>query len=221
MKVAFLCSGGGGNLRFVHHAVRSGWLDTLQICAVFSDRECGANAYARAQGLPTEVLDFDGGQRSVLMRLQSVSPDLVVTTVHKILTNDIVQAFRGHLVNLHYALLPAFGAKIGDRPVRAALEYGARFVGITVHFVDEGVDTGRPILQAVTDAAPGADLATLMNVLFRAGCVGLLNSLSALASPTAQGSTSSIRLGGQVVHFNPPVSMAASLEQDAGWEFLR
>ncbi len=224
LRIAFLCSGGGGNLQFVASAIRKGWIGDAQICAVLSDRECAANAFARTQGLFTEVMDFSpAGQPTVLNRLLALDPEVIVTTVHKILTPAFVNAFAGRLVNLHYSLLPAFAAEIGEGPVRRAMEYGAKFVGITVHQVDERVDLGRPIIQAVTAMPHAPKLDAVMNVLFRSGCIGLLNAIASFSpdflswSENARASTTQ---AGQLVHFHPAVVIHPSLEPDHGWDFL-
>ena len=229
MRIVFLCSGNGGNLRFAAHAIRMGWINDAQICAVFSDRECAANAFARAQGLLTDVLDFSPtGQLALMDRLRAIAPDVIVTTVHKILVADVVRAFNGKLLNLHYSLLPAFAATIGDRPVRLALDYGAKFVGVTVHRVDEGVDSGRPIIQAVTatsaDAASAAALEAMMTVLFRSGCIALLHAMAMLSASTPPGRgapQTSATLCAHLVHFNPAVMVHPGLEQEPGWAFLK
>lgn len=224
MRIVFLCSGGGGNLRFVAGAIRMGWIDDARICAVLSDRECGANAFARAQHIPTEVLDFSAtGQLAVMNRLRSLNPDVIVTTVHRVLTPELVQAFSGKLVNLHYSLLPAFAASIGDRPVRQALDYGAKFVGLTVHLVDEGVDSGRPIVQAITAVPSEPEMEGLMNALFRSGCVGLFHAIASFSPGFTAGhgeARTSMPTGGQIVHFSPAVAVHPSLEQEHGWAFL-
>ena len=224
MRIVFLCSGGGGNLKFVVHAIDQGWLADAQVCAVLSDRECEANVFARAHGLASEVLDFSpSGQCAVLDRLQALAADVVVTTVHRVLVPELVQAFRGRLLNLHYSLLPAFAATIGVLPLHQALAYGAKFVGITVHQVDEGVDTGRPVVQALTAVPPAAEPAVLMNVLFRAGCIGLLHAIESLR-PTVLAergdARTSMMLSGQLVHVNPPLRVPAALEHEHGWAFL-
>lgn len=229
MRVVFLCSGNGGNLKFVAHAIQMGWLADARICAVLSDRECAANVFARAQGLPTDVLDFSRtGQLVLVDRLRALAADVVVTTVHKILLPDVVQAFDGRLLNLHYSLLPAFAATVGAQPVRMALDYGAKFVGITVHLVDEGVDSGRPILQAVTATpaatAPAAALEAMMTVLFRSGCVGLHHTLATFSCGNPSGreaARTSATLGGHLVHFNPAVMIPHGLEEEPGWAFLK
>jgi phosphoribosylglycinamide formyltransferase-1 len=174
-RIAFLCSGGGGNLRFLHEATVRGWLPGAEICAVLADRECAAIDSARTAAIPARVVDFQApGQPELLQALQESAPDLVVTTVHRILREPVVAAYRGRLLNLHYSLLPAFGGAIGARPVQSALDYGARFTGVTAHEVDETLDGGRPVVQVVIPADPGEALEGLMNVVFRCGCLALL-----------------------------------------------
>ena len=225
MRIAFLCSGGGGNLRFMAEAIQMGWIGEAHICAVLSDRECTANSFARSRGISTEVMDFsEAAQTAVLGKLRHIDADVIVTTVHKVLAPDVVRAFSGKLVNLHYSLLPAFAAEIGDRPVRRALEYGAKFVGITVHLVDENVDTGRPIIQAVVAIPPGSTAQSLMNTLFRSGCVGLLNAIASYSATVQVGQASarsSTILDGHAVHFSPAVVIPPSLDKEQGWAVLK
>ena len=223
-SIAFLCSGGGGNLKFVDQAIRMGWIKGVQICAVLSDRECGANVHARHQGLVTEVMDFSAaGQSQVINRLRSLCADVVVTTVHKVLIPVVLTAFKGQIINLHYSLLPAFGGKIGTRPVSDALAYGSKFVGVTVHHVSEQVDMGRPIVQAILATPSGPVFDDLMNVLFRGGCVALLHAIATLADnePHQSGKPcASTWLGGQLIHFNPAVRIDPALGLEQGWAFL-
>jgi phosphoribosylglycinamide formyltransferase-1 len=135
-RLLFLCSGGGGNLRFVHQAIKRGWLASWQIVAVITD-ECPASEYARREGLRVNCLDFVADQQATLLQqATSCAPDMVITTVHRILSDDFVRIFDGKLLNLHYSLLPAFGGSIGASPVKAALTYGVRLGGLP-HRVNE------------------------------------------------------------------------------------
>lgn len=180
-RIVFLCSGGGGNLALVQSAISLGLLDA-NIVSVFSDRESGANRVAERLGLEQRVLDFGGEDQDVLQKhLAQCQPDLIVTNVHRILRRPVVDVYRGRLINLHYALLPAFGGVIGARPLRSALDFGCKLVGTTVHWVDETVDGGRPIAQCAIPVGEGVpSVEALMNVVFRCGGVGLLASLRAL-----------------------------------------
>ena len=179
-RIVFLCSGGGGNLRFIYRAIERRWIDGVEISAVLTDRECPANLFAASVNVRTRSINFSGGdQQDLLTELIEIEPDLIITTVHKILTQSIVDEFRDRLINLHYSLLPAFGGLIGVRPVRAAMDFGARFTGVTTHLVDESIDGGKPIVQVAIPLYPKEeDFDALMNLVFRCGCIALMTSIN-------------------------------------------
>lgn len=220
-RLVFLCSGGGGNLRFVHHAVRHGWIRQAEIAAVLTDRHCAANAFAASVGIAELALDFKAaGQPALLQALAEAEPDVVVTTVHRILHDDVVYRYRSKLLNLHYSLLPAFGGSIGPRPVEAALQYGARFGGVTAHEVDETVDGGRPVTQAVFPLQPGEPTAPLMNLVFRSGCIALLGAIQVLLQdrPGFPGETRTIL--GRSCMFSASVGVGDELLDEGLWADL-
>lgn len=179
-RLLFLCSGGGANLRFVHQAIKRGWLPGWQYIAVITDRECPASDYARREGLSVTCLDFVADQQArLLQQATSYVPDIVITTVHRILGEAFVRAFDGKLLNLHYSLLPAFAGSIGVSPVKAALAYGVCLGGATVHRVTEVLDGGHPQAQIAFPISMEDDLDQVMDVEFRAGCIALLAALRA------------------------------------------
>ncbi|WP_151448111.1 phosphoribosylglycinamide formyltransferase [Lacisediminimonas profundi] len=215
-RIVFLCSGGGGNLRFVHKAIELGLIADAQIVAVLTDRDCPANAFATSVGIANRSIAFrDDGQRSLLAALDEHEPDLVITTVHKILHPSVVEKYRGRLINLHYSLLPAFGGEIGVRPVQAALAYGARFTGVTVHLVDETVDGGRPVVQAVIPTSPGdEDFDALMNLVFRCGCIALLMAIAVRLNGWPAFPGSSLQLMQRMCCFSAAVSLPGEVLSD-------
>lgn len=220
--VVFLCSGGGGNLRFVDACIGHGIAPGLRILAVLTDRDCGASDYARAKGIPTRSIDFaQPAQQELVDELQAVGPSVVVTTVHRILAPEVVATFPGRLINLHYSLLPAFSGSIGTAPVRQALEYGVRFVGTTVHFVDEMVDAGTPIIQSATPVSPGDRVEDLMDSVFRCGCIALMHAIDAFrAMPSRKENTERafISAGGRLSFFSPSPVFRAEYENEAFWD---
>lgn len=181
-RIVFLCSGGGGNLRFTQYAIEREWIQNAKIVSVLTDRECQANNFASQRGIENRCIDFDGDTQEVLLQeLLRLDPDVIVTNVHKILCSSVVSRYRGRLINLHYSLLPAFGGMIGEKPVRAALDYGAQFTGVTVHWVDESLDGGRPIIQvAIPLDSTEENFKSLMNLVFRCGCIALMASINFL-----------------------------------------
>ncbi|WP_423198170.1 MULTISPECIES: phosphoribosylglycinamide formyltransferase [unclassified Cupriavidus] len=221
-RIVFLCSGGGGNLRFVVQALKRGVLGDASVRGVLTDRECLANRYARDHGIPTDVLDFSGDSQSpVIAALDALAPDLVVTNVHKILSVSVVTAYRGRLVNLHYSLLPAYGGVIGARPVEMALADGAQFLGVTAHHVEVAVDAGRPIVQAIMPTEPGDTAGELMDTVFRCGCLALLQAIASVLRPAnATGGVRDIQVHGRDVRFNPLLSFGVSSFDEAFWRDL-
>jgi phosphoribosylglycinamide formyltransferase-1 len=130
------------------------------VVAVGTDRT-GIRALERAGGIPTftlSVKDFptrDDWDRAFADELDRWEPDLVVCAgFMKVLGKPVIDRFGGRIVNTHPALLPAFP---GAHAVRDALAAGVRTTGVTVHWVDEGVDTGPVIAQAEVPVRPGDD----------------------------------------------------------------
>ncbi len=222
-RLVFLCSGGGGNLCFIHHAIERNWIRDAEIVAVLTDRVCKANLYADAVGLENQCLDFGGSEQvSLLEELRRIKPDLVITTVNKVLRKNIVEAYKGRLINLHYSLLPAFGGLIGDGPIRAAVAYGARFTGVTVHFVDESVDGGSPILQTVIPLHSNeTGIEHLMNIVFRNGCITLMRAIDLHLHGEifmSRDKLTQLEIMGRLCHFTGGVPRLQEFEDEIFWK---
>ncbi|PNU20946.1 phosphoribosylglycinamide formyltransferase [Geothermobacter hydrogeniphilus] len=153
LKIGVLASGSGTNLQAIIDRCRDGSLDA-SIALVISNNP-GAGCLERAAAADITTLCIDHRQFSsradfdhrVVSALQQAGVELVVLAGFMRLISDVfLEAFPGRIINIHPALLPAFP---GLHVQRKAIEYGARFSGCTVHFVDGGVDTGPIILQAV------------------------------------------------------------------------
>lgn len=222
LRIAFLCSGGGGNLRFIAQAIELGLLGDVRLCAVLSDRECLANQFARERGVATQVLSFGPEQQSIVISaLVRTSTDIVVTNVHRILGQALVNTFSGRLVNLHYSLLPAYGGMIGIRPVEAALADGMQFIGTTAHDVTHKVDAGRPIVQALIPTEPKDSVDAVMDIVFRTGCLTLLGAMATLTLPSSpREAIRVVTIHGRDVTFNPPLPFATNAFDDAFWQAL-
>jgi phosphoribosylglycinamide formyltransferase 1 len=160
LNVGVLASGAGTNLQALLDRVHG--RDGVAVVAVASDKP-GAPALerARAAGVATEVFPTDAfadrSARDAAMAdwLAGRGVELVVLAGYmKLLSAEFLSRFERRVINVHPALLPAFP---GLRPIEQALEYGVKVFGVTVHFVDDGVDTGPVILQrAVEIADPGS-----------------------------------------------------------------
>jgi phosphoribosylglycinamide formyltransferase-1 len=158
-KIAVLASGAGTNLQSLLDAWRAQQLRDAQIVLVASDKpQAGALKRGAALQVPTLALEpgnfpnavaFD---QELLLHLAEYDVDLVCLAGYmRILTPAFVQTYSNRILNIHPSLLPAFGGlgMYGHHVHEAVLESGAKFSGCTVHFVDEGTDTGPIILQAV------------------------------------------------------------------------
>jgi len=153
LRLAVLVSGRGTNLQAILNAIETGAL-TAEVVGVFSNRANPlAFARAREKGIPAVFLDpgrFSGRETydaALVREVQCFQADAVALAgFMRVLTPVFLKAFPERVVNIHPALLPAFP---GLDAQRQAWEYGVRFSGCTVHFVDEGIDTGPIILQAV------------------------------------------------------------------------
>jgi len=165
LVLGVLASGRGSNLQAILDAVEVGRL-RARVALVVSDRR-GAYALERARrhGVPAVHLsprdypDREAWERAVAERLDDHGVELVVLAgFMRLLTPWFVRRYRNRVMNIHPALLPAFP---GVDAQRQALEYGVKVSGCTVHFVDEGVDTGPIILQAAVPVAEGDTVETL------------------------------------------------------------
>lgn len=148
-RIAVLASGGGTNLQAIlDHLEALGSRRRGEVVVVGSDRAAaGALERARARQIPTELVAVPGA--ATRSRLDEVlsrhDVELVVLAGYlRHVPESVVRRYAGRMINVHPALLPAFP---GLHAVQQALEYGVKVFGVTVHFVDGGVDTGPVILQ--------------------------------------------------------------------------
>lgn len=150
VRIAVLASGGGTNLQTLIDAVEKGDING-EITAVISDNE---NAYAleraRKHGIKAIYINRKQLAEKLIIELQKLDIELVVLAGFlSILDRKLVKAYEGRIINIHPSLIPSFCGKgfYGERVHKAALEYGVKVSGATVHFVDEGTDSGPIIFQ--------------------------------------------------------------------------
>ncbi len=153
MKVGLLASGGGSNVQALLDAGARGDLGPARIVVIGANVPgCGALDRAKIAGIPSFIvdhkrhgsrLDFD---RAVVAELRAHEVELVVLAgFMRLLTPELLGAFPRRVINIHPALLPAFPGLHGQSQ---ALRYGVKIAGCTVHFVDEGTDSGPIIAQS-------------------------------------------------------------------------
>ncbi len=165
-RIAVLASGGGSNLQAIlDHFDALGERRAGDVVLVASDRpDAAALERARARGIPTALIRSarhpEGAPLADVLRDARVD-DVVLAGYLRLVPGDVVRAYAGRIVNVHPALLPAFGGPgmYGHRVHQAVLDAGERESGATVHFVDERFDHGAIIAQWVVPvhADDGAD----------------------------------------------------------------
>ena len=156
MRVAVAVSGRGSNLQALLRAL--GPDAPARVVLVLSDRpDAGALDRAREHGVPVEVLSDPADAAEWLTRLERHGTELVVLAGYlKLVPAPVIVRFRNRILNIHPALLPAFGGKgmYGHRVHQAVLASGARESGATVHLVDEVYDRGPVLGQARVPVLP-------------------------------------------------------------------
>ena len=165
LKVGVLVSGGGTNLQAILDAIDAGRVKNAKVSFVFSNN---ANAYAleRAKNAGIEAMALSPSSfetreefnQAMMRALKERNLDLIVLAGFLVkIPPEMVEAFRGRMINIHPSLIPSFcgvgyyGLKVHE----AALKRGVKVTGATVHYVDEGMDSGPIILQKAVEVKSG------------------------------------------------------------------
>jgi phosphoribosylglycinamide formyltransferase-1 len=148
-----LVSGSGSNLQSIIDHIENGTLDAEIRIVISNNPDAYALERCIGHGIPTAVVDHhefgtrEGFDRRTITILKSSGVELVVMAgFMRILSHEFFRAFPLRIMNIHPALLPSFP---GTHVQQKAVEYGVKFSGCTVHFADEGVDSGPIIIQSV------------------------------------------------------------------------
>lgn len=160
-RIVVLASGGGTNLQAILDQLHGGQ-EGVEVVGVGSDKP-EATALERARNAGIEIGVFPGSEyedrraRDAALGdwIEERRPDLIVLAGYmQLLSSEFVVRFRNRVINVHPALLPAFP---GIDALQQAIDHGSKITGVTVHFVDEGVDSGPIILQRPVPIAPSRD----------------------------------------------------------------
>ena len=159
LRIGVLVSGGGTNLQSVIDAVEAGTLKSQIVCVISNKEAAYGLERARKHQIPAYFINpkEEGYDEKLMTLLRDEQVDLVVLAGYlKILNQALVEAYRGHIINIHPSLLPKFGGKgfYGIHVHEAVIAAGEKESGATVHYVDAGVDTGKIILQRKLEIMP-------------------------------------------------------------------
>ncbi|MFA5322663.1 MAG: phosphoribosylglycinamide formyltransferase [Smithella sp.] len=152
LKLGVLISGNGSNLQSIIDNIEKGSLKAVVKIVISNNPDAFGITRAQRHGIPFAVLkngDFknkDDFDAALIKILKDNDVDLIILAgFMRIISPKLLKTFPGRILNIHPALLPSFPGLHGQRQ---AVEYGVKFSGCTVHFVDEGVDTGPIIIQS-------------------------------------------------------------------------
>lgn len=164
LNIVVCVSGGGTNLQAIIDGVRSGAIRNTRIKGVISNN---AGAYALTRAKENEIPAFcispknfenrEAFNKAFLSKLSELSPDLIVLAGFLvILPEEMITVYRDRIINIHPSLIPSFCGKgfYGLKVHEEALKRGVKVTGATVHYVDEGTDTGTIIAQKAIEILP-------------------------------------------------------------------
>ena len=165
LRVVVLVSGGGTNLQAIIDAIAAGKVTNAQIVGVISNNKTVKSLErARNAGIPAVCVspkDYESREvfnDALLAKVKEFTPDLIVLAGYLVvIPPEMIKKYKNRIINIHPSLIPSFcgtgyyGLKVHE----AALKRGVKVVGATVHFVDEGTDTGPIILQKAVEVHNG------------------------------------------------------------------
>lgn len=171
MKIAIFASGNGSNFEAIVQAVKNGKIPG-RVAVLFCDRkDAFVLERAKKHGIPfitfspKEFQSKNAYEEAIKERLAEYAIDLVVLAGYmRIVGETLLQAYPNKIINLHPSLLPSFPGLHG---IQEAYEYGVKVTGITIHYIDAGVDTGPIIAQATTEVLPADTLEALEEKIHR------------------------------------------------------
>lgn len=155
MKIGILISGRGSNMAAIVDAVKSGQIPNSEVAVIIGDKgNVEGLRKAKERGIETLVVEKNGRKRAehdaeIVAELKKRNVELVCLAGYmRLLSPEFIRAFPDKILNIHPSLLPAFK---GLDAQTQAIEYGVKFSGCTVHFVDESLDNGAIVAQTVVE----------------------------------------------------------------------
>ncbi|HEU5221577.1 MAG TPA: phosphoribosylglycinamide formyltransferase [Candidatus Nitrosotalea sp.] len=158
LNLVILISGRGSNMENILKAVKKNKIPIKPVLVISNKSDAKGLAIAQKLGVKTEIVESNGPKGGnweydsklvAVLEKHKITPQnclICLAGFMRIMSPEFIRHYKGRIMNIHPAILPAFP---GLHSQRQALEYGVKYSGCTVHFVDEGVDTGPIILQSV------------------------------------------------------------------------
>jgi hypothetical protein len=144
--------------------------------SVIADRECGTTLFAQTNGISHKIIDVRNNEQSDLSNsLAEFKPEIIFTTIHKIISTDVLNTYGQQMVNLHYSLLPLHAGVIGMKGVESATSNRDKLLGVTTHKVTSELDAGPIIMQSHFQNPNNLELS--VKASFRIGCLQMWSIL--------------------------------------------
>lgn len=170
LRLVIVVSTGGS----VMNALLANSFFRRQVFSVVSDRECAAIERAECHGVPTAVMRHERNEEfsaNLQEYLHENKVDYVVSFFTRLFVGELVTAYKDRIINLHPSLLPAFKGLDGFGDT---MRSGVRYLGTTIHFVDEQMDEGKVIIQSICPLNPRRPVESSRHIVFQQQCKSLL-----------------------------------------------
>jgi len=211
MKLVIVASTGGS----VMNQLLGNEYFKSRVHSVVSDRECGAVKSAAAHGVASKIFpekDKEKFSALVLEYLKAEAIDYAVSFYTRLFAGELLHEYRDRIVNLHPSLLPAFKGLHGFDD---AIAYGVRWVGSTIHFIDENMDEGKIIQQTIAPVDTTRPIALTRHRIFEQQCRSLLQVVKWLVDGRILVEGSHVRIKGATYdddEFSPALDFVEALE---------
>lgn len=170
MRLIILCSTNGSVLSKVLHNDYF----KAQIDCVITDRECGVMNVAEAHQVNIKKYEAATGEefsKKIVENIELTDDHLIISFYTRILSNDLIEKIPGRIINCHPSILPACPGLNGFEDT---ISSGSQFIGATIHLIDQGIDTGLPIMQSARPFNPNLSLSENRHAIFIDQCRMLL-----------------------------------------------
>jgi phosphoribosylglycinamide formyltransferase-1 len=175
-KIGVLVSGSGSNLQSIIDNINKGNINGKIVVVISNNKEAYGLERARKTNIPAVYInhkdyeDYEKFNDAIIEELEKYHVELVVLAGYlKILSKKFIEKFSNKIINVHPSLIPSFCGKgyYGIKVHQAAIDYGVKISGATVHFVDEGADTGPIIIQEAVRVSPQDTAETLQQKILK------------------------------------------------------
>lgn len=221
-SILFLCSGGGGNLKFIYYLWKKKYLPEIDDIKVICDRECQASKWSEENKLDYKIVDISENQDHLLEISLQINPTIIITNIYKILNEKYLYFFKKKCINCHFSLLPSFSGLIGKKTVNQALIYGEKIIGPTIHYVSKKVDSGAAIVQAAFNVNDSRNLDYHMDIMFKACAICLYIAIKKIISNCSELKESKVlTLFNKNILISPYLDLPSIVHEKSFWQKIK